>query len=94
MEINNKEVSIEELVSNLNPRANMLKKCGNGIYLTEDQQTILKQYGFDYEKYPNIKNLIFDLEEYLNENYDQDIEELESVANSLSEFNYYNNTNK
>lgn len=94
MRINDKEVSIEELVSDLNPRDNMIKNCGNGIYLNSEQQTILKQYGFDYEKYSNIQKLIFDIEDYLNDNYDQDIEDLESVANSLSEFNYYNNTKK
>ena len=91
MKINNEEVSIEELVSNINPRANMLKNCGNGIYLSDNQISILNQYGFNYEKYSNIKSLIFDIDEYLNENYE---EELESILDSLSEFNYYHNTNK
>lgn len=91
MKINNEEVSIEDLVSNINPRANMTKDCGNGIYLSEPQIKILKQYGFSYQKYSNIKSLIFDIEEYLNENY---TEELENVVESLSEFNYYHNTYK
>ena len=91
MRINNEEVSVEELVTKLNPRGNMIKDCGNGIYLSVPQIEILKQYGFEYEKYPNAKSLIFDIEEYLNENYE---EELETVVESLAEFNYYNNTNK
>ena len=91
MRINNEEVSVEELVTKLNPRANMIKDCGNGIYLSDPQIEILKQYGFNYETYPNAKSLIFDIEEYLNENYE---EELETVVESLAEFNYYNNTNK
>ena len=91
MKINNEDVSIEKLVSDLNPRANMFKDCGNGIYLSVIQMSILKQYGFDYEKYSNIKSLIFDVEEYLNENYDED---LENIVSSLAEFDYYHNTNK
>ena len=91
MKINNQEVSIEKLVSDLNPRDNMLRNCGNGIYLSDIQINILKQYGFSYEKYPNVKSLIFDIEEYLNENYEED---LESVINALAEFDYYHNTNK
>ena len=91
MKINHEEVSIEELVSNINPRANMFKDCGNGIYLSNNQIEVLNQYGFFYEKYSNIKSLIFDIEEYLNENYEED---LENVVTSLSEFDYYHNTNK
>lgn len=91
MKIKEKEVSIEELVEEIKPRSNMIKDCGNGIYLSDFQIETLKQYGFSYEKYPNVKSLIFDIEEYLNENYEED---LESIVSSLSEFNYYHNTNK
>ena len=91
MKINNKEISIEELVEEIKPRDNMVKDYGNGIYLTDFQIETLKQYGFDYQKYANVKSLIFDIEDYLNENPE---EELENIASSLSEFNYYHNTNK
>ena len=94
MKINNEEISIEKLVESTNPRENLMKYCGNDIYLSDIQIDILKQYGFLYQNYSNLKSLIFDIEEYLNENYDQELEDLENVANSLSEFNYYYNTNK
>lgn len=94
MKINNEEVSIEKLVNDINPRANLMKNYGNDIYLSDSQISVLKQYGFKYEQYSNLKSLIFDIEEYLNENYTEELEELENVANSLSEFNYYHNTNK
>ena len=45
----------------------------------------------DYLKYNNISSLIYDLEEILNEEYN---EELDKVSSELAEFNYYNNTNK
>lgn len=63
----------------------------NGILLTKIEFKILKNYGFDIERYRTIKDLIFDLEETVN--YTQN-EELESILNSLSEFDYYHNTNK
>ena len=91
MKINNEDISIEEIVTNINPRANMLKNCGNGIYLSDNQISILNQYGFNYQKYSNIKSLIFDIDEYLNETYEED---LENVLETLSEFDYYHNTNK
>ena len=94
MKINNEEVSLEELVHSTNPRANLMKNCGNGIYLSDSQIAVLKQYGFSYQNYSDIKRLIFDVEEYLNENYDQELEDLENVVCSLSEFDYYHNTNK
>lgn len=94
MKINNEEISIEELVNDLKPRDNMLKNYGNGIYLSDDQVEILNQYDFKYQNYPSLKSLIFDIEEYLNENYEEDLEDLENVASNLAEFDYYHNTNK
>lgn len=64
----------------------------NGIYLTERQIDILNSNGFDYKKYKNIKELIFDLDEYLNENSDNI--DLEEVLEALTEFDYYHNVNK
>lgn len=94
MKINNEEVSIEKLVSDINPRANMMKNYGNDIYLSDNQIEVLKQYDFKYQNYSSLKSLIFDIEEYLNENYGEELEDLENVASSLAEFNYYHNTNK
>lgn len=94
MKINNEEISIEELVESTHPRENIMKHCGNDIYLSDIQIDILKQYGFSYQNYSSIKSLIFDIEEYLNENYGKELEDLENVASSLSEFDYYHNTNK
>lgn len=94
MKINNEEVSIEKLVETTNPRANLMKNCGNNIYLSDNQIEILKQYGFSYQNYSSLKSLIFDIEEYINENYDQELDDLENVVTNLAEFDYYHNTNK
>lgn len=66
------------------------KKIGN-LYLSQAEIDILKINEIDYEKYNNIKLLIYEIEEVLESNYS---EELELVLNELSEFDYYNNTNK
>lgn len=64
----------------------------NGILLTDNEYDILVKYGFDAKKYSSVESLIFDIENLLN--VESDIEELENVLDSLSEFNYYHNTNK
>lgn len=94
MKINNKEVPLEKLVEQMNPRANLMKHLKNDIYLSPIQIDVLKQYGFSYQSYSNVKSLILDIEEYLNDNYGEELENLESVVSDLSEFDYYHNTNK
>lgn len=66
------------------------KKVGN-LYLSDAQMSILDTYNIDYIKYNDIKLLMYEIEEFLEEN---ESDELEWVLNELAEFNYYNNTNK
>lgn len=63
----------------------------NNIYLSEFQISVLKRFDIDYTKYNDIKSIIFEIEDILNNDNDP---ELEKVSLELSEFNYYNNTNK
>lgn len=65
----------------------------NNIYITERQIEVLNKYDIDINKYTNIESLLFDIEEYLNDSVEE-APDLEWVSESLSEFNYYNNTNK
>ena len=69
-----------------------LKKYNN-IYISEEQKNILDKYDIDINKYPSISSLIYDLEEILN-NSIQQLDDLEWVSQTISEYNYYNNTNK
>lgn len=70
-----------------------LKQRKNGIYLSDEQINILEKYNINYLNYNNINELIFYIEDYLNNSY-MKLEDLESVSEALSNFNYYNNTNK
>ena len=78
-----------EIVSN---ESNFIKKYNN-IYITEEQVSILKKYGIIVDNYSSMSELIYDIESYLNE-CDDSFDDLEWVSQTLSEYNYYNNTNK
>ena len=68
-----------------------LKKIGN-IYISQEQIDILEKYNININEFKNVKELIFTLEQILNNN--SDMEDLEWVSSMLSEYNYYANTNK
>ena len=52
---------------------------------------ILKMFNIDPEMCSGIDDLIFMIEEELENEYDED---LDMVSKEISEFNYYTNTNK
>ena len=91
MKINKQEV---ENIVNKTIEDNKLNKINN-IYLSNKQIYILEKYKIDYKNVRDIKQLIFFIEEYINENYfEEEFEDLENLSLELSEFNYYYNTNK
>ena len=65
---------------------------GKGILLSVGDVQILKRYGFDFECYSSIKDLLMDLDNYCNNNFIE--EDLEDVLNKISEMYYYNYVNK
>ena len=68
-------------------------KKHNDIYISDEQIEILNKYNINIENYKNISELIYDIEECLNDSYTE-LDDLEWVSQTLSEYNYYNNTNK
>lgn len=90
MKINNKEINIDEITSYLNH--DITHKNYNGLYLNDNQINILTRYGFDYTKYSSMTSLLFDIEDYLNEQVDCD--DLELVSQEIAEFSYYHDTKK
>lgn len=67
-----------------------LKKYGN-LDLTDKQVKVLNKYNINYNNFNKLSELIYYIEYLLNSN---DLEDLELVSQELSEFQYYNNTNK
>ena len=64
---------------------------GNGILLTKYELEVLNRYDINPKNYPSIKELIFDIEDILEEDYD---EELEDILIKLDEIHYYKDVNK
>ena len=83
--------SFEKYIQSIDVSTSFLKNRANGILLTDEDVEILDRYGIDYQKCSNASELVFQIEEYLNE---LDSEELENLSLRLSEFQYYNETNK
>ncbi len=75
----------------INPDYTMMKKVNGNLYLSEEQMEILKSYNIDYMKFNNLKDLIHELMEEIEEN-DDDV--LENLLDILSERDYYENYNK
>lgn len=57
----------------------------NGMMLSDYQVKVLETNNINYRKYNNYKELLFALNEL-----DMEDEELEEVANSIAEMDYYN----
>ena len=89
MDSYNNYLNDEEVIATENK---FLQKYNN-IYISIEQKEILDKYGFDINKYGSVNELLFDLEEYLNDSYTE-LEDLEWVSQTVAEYNYYNNTNK
>ena len=89
--INKKE--IDDYVNKI-IKENKLKKVNN-IYLSTRQINTLNRHNIDYKNVLDIKELIFNVENYINENYMyEELGDLEDLSRELSEFNYYYNTRK
>lgn len=81
----------DKLDVEINPDYTMIKKVNGSLYLSEEQMEILKSYNIDYMKFNNLKDLIHELMEEIEEN-DDDV--LENLLDVLSERDYYENYNK
>lgn len=87
------EYNIDDLLKSANIK--FRKDNGKGLLLNDHEIEVLNRYGFDYKKYSSLNELIFDIDNYINEEgCFNDIDELEEVLNTISEYHYYNETNK
>ena len=87
MKINEQNLDINKLTSDIYDDKSMIKMRGNGIYLSDNQIEVLKRYDIDYKKYSSLNSLIFEIEEILN--YETNARDLEEISLRLSELNYY-----
>lgn len=86
-----KEYKIEDIIKqNISPK-NMHTYHNENIYLSENQISVLNKYHIEYQKYNDIKQLMYDIETYLEQDSEDDLEE---ILIDISEFNYYHNIHK
>ena len=67
---------------------------GKGILINNYDKEVLDRYNINYQEYSNTKSLIILINDYLDDNYYEDLNELELVLEHLEETYYYNEVNK
>lgn len=67
---------------------------GKGILINPNDAYILEQYGIDYYNCSNMKDLILIIGNYIDDNYDSELDDLEEVLSHLVEMHYYIEVNK
>lgn len=72
---------------------NKLVKVNDKLYLTNDQIEVLKKYQIPFEGCQTVNEIIFYIEDILNED-NTDYDDLENISASLAEFDYYQNYKK
>ena len=67
----NKEINEKDIIVEINPEYTMAKKLKNGLFLSQEQVEILEENNIDYLKCKSLQELIYTIEQYMNdENYD------------------------
>lgn len=88
------EYDIDKLVAQMDFSKNHLVDCGNGLMLTNGEISILKRFGIDYMKCGTLKEILYNIQTVLNEEEYDDLDDLDFIASSIAERDYYLNTNK
>ena len=87
--------NFNEIINSLDFELDELKQVKKNIYLNNREMQILKMYDIDFQNCVDMNDLLFKIDNVLNDLYDNsDIEDLEWVSSSISDRNYYMNTNK
>lgn len=73
-----------------------LEKSKHNILINKSDIAALNKYDIDINEYTTIQELLFKIDDILNneELSDDEYDELDYIASNLQERNYYKNTNK
>jgi hypothetical protein len=85
------EFDINSIISDINFEEDFIGYINGDIVLSNKEMEVLKRNEINYEEYDTVSRLLTDIDELL---LDSDDEELEEISQSISERNYYINTNK
>lgn len=87
-------IDISSIVAALDFSTNHFVDCGNGLMLTNGEINVLKRFGINYLTCGSLKEILYKIDVVLKEDEDDDLDELDLVASSIAERDYYQNTNK
>ena len=85
------EYDLDKIINEMDFVGNSLNNV-NGLLLTNKEIEILDRYNIDDKKCISLKEVIYLIENTLDE--EEDTEDLELISQSISERDYYQNTNK
>ena len=88
------EFDIDSIVNEMDFSKGQFVTCKNGLMLTNNEIDVLKRYSVDYEKCSTLKEIIYLVEDILNEEEGYDMDDLEYISSTIAERDYYQNTNK
>ena len=91
MIIKNKDISLDEAIKFSNYEELLLNRRENGMLLSDYQINVLNRNGIDYRNFSKIMELLFEIENCLDDYFD---EELDMVSSQISEYIYYNESKK
>ena len=92
MKINGSNYDVDQLVNTFH--TSFYNRTTGGLLLQPSEQEILDKYNIDYNKYSTIRELVFEIEEVLNQSYGYEVDDLEKLSMDLAEKSYYLETNK
>lgn len=67
---------------------------GKGLLIRKSDASVMDRYNINYDSCSNMQDLIFLVGLYLDDNYEEELDDLEDVMNNLMELHYYNEVNK
>ena len=87
------QYDLEKLVGELDFSRNHLQKVNKNIMLTNHEIEVLQRYKIHYSHCNSLKEILYEVEDLIG---DMDVvdEDLEDISQSISERDYYQNTNK
>lgn len=83
----------ENYIKTIDVTTSFLKKRNNGLLLSDEEIDILNRYQINYQNCTSTEELLFKIEEYLNDEV-VDADDLEHLSSRLAEYRYYYETKK
>ena len=87
------EFDLDKELQEMDFNSNKLQRVNKNLMLTNKEIEVLSRYDINYSNCQNLKEVLFEIEEIIG---DMDIvdEDLDAISQTISERDYYQNTNK